>query len=124
MFQNVIFQWILRRGMELGGLFGVLVTFYVNLPPSTQEALGRIFSRDWGSVTLGSIWPLGLALWGYIWSFRSTTKPHVTADNTQTSLNKLPPSTVTKVKVDASIAQQKPSTTPSFADLLKSIFQK
>lgn len=124
MFQNVILQWVFRRCLEIGGILGAIITFYLGLPQPAQEAIQSLLTGHWGDLTLKALVPIAIALWGYIWSFRSTTKPHVTADNTQTSLKKLPPSTVTKVKVDAAIAKQKPSTTPSFGDLLKSIFQK
>lgn len=120
MLQNVILQWAFRRLLEVGGLGATLVTFYLGMPPEVQAAIGKVFSGDWQSLSIGALIPVGVALWGYIWSFRSTTKPHVTADNKQVSIKDLPVSTQTKVKVDTQIvAQQK----PTLLDVLSGLFK-
>lgn len=84
MFQNVIVGWFARRALELGGIFGVLWTIYSNLSPASQDAIERLFTGRWQEVTLGALVPIGIALWGYIWSFLSTKRPQVvTADSKQ-----------------------------------------
>ena len=97
-FNNVVLQWVLRRGMELGGIAGALVAFYSSLPPQSQAAIGQLFTRDWQNVTLGALAPIALAVWGYVWSFRATVKPHVvTTDKVQVSTKRLPPAKATLV---------------------------
>ncbi len=89
MFQNVIVGWFTRRGLELGGIFGILWTIYANLPPASQNAIERLMTGQWQEVTLGALAPLGIAVFGYLWSFRSTVKPQVvTTDAKQITLPK------------------------------------
>lgn len=79
--QNVIVGWLVRRGLELGGLIGTLAMVYQSLPPATQAAIGRAVQGDWQDITLGALFPLIVAIWGYVWSFRATVQPQVvTAD--------------------------------------------
>lgn len=126
MFQNVIVAWLLRRGLELGGITGVLVTVYNNLPPSAQASLGNLFTGHWQDVTLGSLLPIAVALWGYVWSFRSSTTPHVvTPDKTQTPMKQLPPTTRSKVTVGVQEVKDQKAAQPNvLGDILKSIFTK
>lgn len=123
MLDNVIFQWIVRRVMELGGLGGTLVAAYLALPPATQEALGRLLARDWQDVTLGSLAPIALAIWGYVWSFRSTVRPQVTVDNRQVPIKDMPKSTQTIVteKARTVVENRGPG---AVGALLKSLFGK
>lgn len=98
MFQNVIWGWIIRRGLELGGLIGTLAMIYQQLPPTTQAAIGRAVQGDWQDITLGALVPLVVAIWGYIWSFRSTVRPQVvTAEKQQIPLK---PDSVAQTKVE------------------------
>lgn len=84
MFQNVIIAWITRRVLEIGGLLGALLTAWNNLPSETQNAILMVLGRNWETITLGALAPIGLALWGYVWSALSTFKPQVvTADKRQ-----------------------------------------
>ena len=83
MFQNVILGWVTRRGLELGGLFGAAVAWYLAQPPATQDAINRIFTGGWREVPVGIYVGVGAALWGYIWSFRSTVRPQVVTTDKQ-----------------------------------------
>ncbi len=110
-FQNIAVQWAGRRALEVGGLLGTLFVFYQNLPPSTQAALGKVFTNEWGDITLGSLVPIGAALWGYVWSFRSTTKPHVvTESGKQVASKNLSDPTVAKMEKEAKrVVEDRPS---------------
>lgn len=109
--QNVAVQWAGRRALEVGGLLGTLFVFYQNLPPSTQAAIGKVFTNEWQDITLGSLVPIVAATWGYIWSFRSTVKPHVvTEDGKQVASKKLSGPTKAKVETEAQrVAADQPS---------------
>lgn len=102
MFQNVIVGWFARRALELGGIFGVLWTIYSNLSPASQDAIERLFTGRWQEVTLGALVPVGIALWGYIWSFLSTKRPQVvTADAKQIPIK---PNTQAASQIEAQAA--------------------
>lgn len=101
-FQNIAVQWAGRRALEIGGLIGVAFTFYTNLPPITQASIAKVFTNEWGDITLGSLAPIGVLLWGYIWSFRSTVQPHiVTEGGKQVATKKLSDQTVKKAETEA-----------------------
>lgn len=110
-FQNVAVHWAGRRAMEIGGLVGTLFVFYQNLPPATQAAISKVFTNEWGDITLGSLAPIALALWGYIWSFRSTVQPQVvTSDGKKVATKKLSGTTVAKVEKEAAtVAKHEPT---------------
>lgn len=81
MFQNVIFAWFTRRGLELGGIAAAGISWYMVQPPATQDAINRIFTGGWREVPIGIYLGVAATLWGYVWSYRSTVLPHVvTAD--------------------------------------------
>lgn len=110
MFQNVVIGWFARRALELGGLFGFLYTMYLGMPPYAQAAVGRVLSgqaeQEHYIIATGAI---GLALWGYAWSFISTKKPQVvTADAKQIPIK---PNThaASRIEAEAAVAP-KPKT--------------
>lgn len=109
MFQNVIVGWFARRALELGGIFGVLWTIYSNLSPASQAAIERLLTGQWQEVTLGALFPIGIALWGYVWSFMSTKKPQVvTADAKQIPIT---PNTQAASRIEAeAVVAPKPKT--------------
>lgn len=89
MLQNVIIGWIARRALELGGLAGAGLTAWNNLPPTTQDAILMVLGRNWETITLGALAPIGVSLWGYVWSALSTFKPQVvTTDKRQIPIEK------------------------------------
>jgi hypothetical protein len=107
-FQNIAVQWAGRRALEVGGLVGTLFVFYTNLPPLTQAALGKVFTNEWQDITLGSLVPVAAAAWGYIWSFRSTVKPHIVTDDGQKVASKdLPKNKRVYVDEAAKVAAEK-----------------
>lgn len=131
MLNNVILGWIIRRALEIGGLVGTIVIAIIklwdSLPPGAQDAFIALVSRRWEGVTLADLWPLALALWGYIWSFRSTVKDQVVANGKQVSLDAVVdelPTAVTKTVVEQkveTVARRKPGMLDGF---LKSVFGK
>lgn len=84
---QLILLWLGRRALELGGLAGTLLAFWNSLPPSTQDIVLSLLSRKWSEITLGALIPIAIALWGYVWSFISTTRTQVVVDGKQTTLN-------------------------------------
>lgn len=102
---QLIGLWIFRRFLELGGIAGAALTAWNNLPPDIQAAVLALLSRNWETVTLGSLIPLAMALWGYGWSFVSTIRPQVvTSDGKQIAI---PKDSVTAARVDV-IAKSAP----------------
>lgn len=109
-FTGLVGQWFLRRAMELGGLLGTLFMLYQGLPPSAQEAIQKLLTGGWENVTLGALAPLALAVWGYVWSLRSTTKPQIVIDNKQVPIKTLPAGKKTIVEESARTAiERKPT---------------
>lgn len=111
-FTGLVGQWVFRRFLELGGIFGTLWAFYSTLPPGAQEAIQQVLQGNWQNVTLGAIVPILMALFGYIWSFVSTTRPHVaTRDGKQIILPKRGEGSETTRKVETlASAAPKPKT--------------
>lgn len=104
---SVIGQWIVRRILELGGLAAAGLTAWNNLPPHVQEAIIGLLGAKWQDITLGTLFGLGVAAWGYVWSFISTVKPHVTVDGIQTPVKALPDDKKVIVEESARTAQAK-----------------
>ena len=93
-FSSIVVKWWLRRFMELGGIVGTGLSVWNGLPETTQGVILLLLSRNWDSITLGSLIPVGVALWGYIWSFLSTNKNQVVVDGQQVSMKEIPRQTV------------------------------
>ena len=93
-FSSIVVKWWLRRFMELGGIVGTGLSVWNGLPETTQGVILLLLSRNWDSITLGSLIPVGVALWGYIWSFLSTNKKQVVVDGQQVSMKEIPRQTV------------------------------
>lgn len=116
MFKNVVLGWTWRRVLEIGGAVGTVGGFlfqlYAQLSPTQQEVVGRIFSAGYGKLTIDELKllaiPLGGMLWGYIWSFRSTTKPHAVDDGKIVAKKDLPPTTREAIEVSVGAAEPKP----------------
>ena len=104
---SVIGQWIVRRILELGGLAAAGLTAWNNLPPHVQEAIIGLLGAKWQDITLGTLFGLGVAAWGYVWSFISTIKPHVTVDGVQTPVKALPDDKKVIVEESVRTAQAK-----------------
>lgn len=100
-FTGLIGKWFLRRGMEIGGLLGALVAYFLSLPPGQQQTILRILQGDWSDIPLGSVVALVVALAGYIWSFISTVRPQVVVNNEQVPIRELSPVVQREVRVEA-----------------------
>lgn len=78
---KLFFEFWLRRLMEIGGAAGTVlggVLFLWNLIPEPSQAFFlSLLSRRWQEVNLGEIvtyaWPAVFAVWGVIWSKKSTS---------------------------------------------------
>ncbi len=89
---SAVVGWLLRRVLEVGGLIGTGLTIWSNLPPELQHTVLAFLTAKWETVTLGSLVPLVIALWGYVWSFVSTRRDQVVIDGKQVPLKELDPS--------------------------------
>lgn len=111
---KLAFQFILRRVMEVGGILGSVVGFLLlvwNLIPApSQQFFMGLVGRQWQEVSLGEIvayvWPAAIALWGYVWSARSTFKPQIVTDGEQLPL---PKDEARRVATKVTTAPRKPS---------------
>lgn len=112
-FTGVVGAWLLRRGMELGGIIGTLVVAYMALPPGTQAAIERALTGNWQDVTLGALAPIVLSVWGYAWSFRATTKDQVVSNGQKGTLDEatkgLPAGTKTAIREKVETAAKRPT---------------
>jgi hypothetical protein len=97
-FSSVAAKWLLRRVLEVGGLLGSGLGWYMSLSPGAQATIANLLQHNWDKVSLAALLPLIISLWGYVWSFISTTKPHVVADGQSKPIKALPPSTQEAVK--------------------------
>jgi hypothetical protein len=88
---NIILGWLARRALEVGGLAGVVLTAWNNLPPELQTAVLALLTQNWQAMTLGTLVSLASAIGGYVWSWVSTMRPQVVVDGRQVPLDKLPP---------------------------------
>lgn len=113
-FQSVVLKWIFRRILELGGLGGVILAAYGSLPPAQQMIIPRILQGDWGEITLNALFPLLIAIGGYVWSFISTVKPHATSGGVQVPTSQMTPAKKEAVKeaVKTTAAKQRPTLNP------------
>jgi hypothetical protein len=84
---NLVGAWLLRRALEIGGLVGAVVTLFMALPPETQASIAQLLTGRWQDITLGALAPIAVALWGYVWSWRSTFRPQVVVDRRQVPLD-------------------------------------
>lgn len=106
-FSSLVVKWWLRRFMELGGIVGTGLSVWNGLPETTQGVILLLLSRNWDSITLGSLIPVGVALWGYVWSYLSTNKSQVVVDGQQVPLKELPAAKATTVEQFATTAIEK-----------------
>ena len=102
MFQNVVWGWLGRRAVEIGGLVGLVWSAYAALAPGQQDLVNRIVTGKWQDITLGALVPFLIYAGSQVLSFRATVKPQVvTPDGAKTDFKKLPPTTRAKVQIDA-----------------------
>lgn len=92
-FSSIVVKWWLRRFMELGGIVGTGLSVWNGLPETTQGVILLLLSRNWDSITLGSLIPVGVALWGYVWSYLSSNKNQVVVDGQQVPMKEIPQKT-------------------------------
>lgn len=102
MFKNLltglVFKWLARRGLELGGLLGIVASFDPSVIQSLFATIGALLTGDFENVSLGALIGLATTIGGLIWNAKSTFTPHATVDNEQVSLDKLAPDTKAKTK--------------------------
>jgi hypothetical protein len=81
-FSSVVFQWGLRRFIELGPFVGGALTWFLAQPPQVQEAVLAVLQGNWSTISLGTLVSIG----GYLWSYVSTRRNQVTIDGQQVPL--------------------------------------
>jgi hypothetical protein len=106
---SVVAKWWLRRFLELGGLIGVALKAWSELPPELQNTVILFLTAKWETITLGSLVPLVMAIGGYLWSFISTKRNQVVVDGQQVAMQEIPQKTA--VEEIARTAIQKRSRT-------------
>lgn len=77
MMQNVIWGFLTRWGLELGGIATILIGAYMQAPPEHQEAIRAIFTGSGGDLPVNAILGLALYAWGRIAAYRATVAPQV-----------------------------------------------
>ena len=92
-FSSIAAKWFFRRVLEIGGLVGSGLGWYMSLSPATQALIANLLQHNWDKVSLAALLPLIISIWGYVWSFVSTTRPHVVADGTIKPMKALPKDT-------------------------------
>lgn len=86
---SVVIQWLFRRFLEVGGIVGTLLTAWGALPPELQDTVLAFLTAKWETVTLGSLIPVIVTVWGYVWSFISTKRNQVVIDGQQVPLKEI-----------------------------------
>jgi len=110
MFQNVIVAWLFRRALEVGGVVVFVSQVYAALPPYVQAAIAEVLTGAASPQNIAiAIGGIVVALWGYVWSFRSTVGTHVvTGDKQQIPVK---PDTRAASEIEAkAVAAPKPKT--------------
>jgi hypothetical protein len=97
-FSSIAAKWLFRRVLEIGGIAGSGLGWYMSLSPATQALIANLLQHNWDKVSLAALLPLAVSLWGYVWSFISTTRAHVVADGQSKPIKALPVSTQEAVK--------------------------
>jgi hypothetical protein len=73
-----------------GGLAFAVSQIIGALPPQTQATLYSLITGRLDEISVTALIGLGVAVWGYVWSFRSTVKPQIVAGNQQVPIKDLP----------------------------------
>jgi hypothetical protein len=130
---HLVWKFALRRVMEVGGILGTVVAFLFGLwgiiPPPAQDLIVRIATREWADITLGQLWialpPAAIAIWGYVWSAKSTFKPQVVVDGEQVPMKDIAAAKKTIVVESARTAvDKKAATKKRQPNLLERLFGK
>lgn len=121
---SVVVKWWLRRFLELGGLVGTGLTAWNNLPPALQDTVLSFLSAKWETITLGSLVPILISLWGYGWSFISTKRPQVVVDGKTVPLKEIattPQKTAVEEIARSAIEKRQGKT---LVDVLRGVFAR
>ncbi len=82
--QNVLWGFLTRWALEVGGIVSLLAGAYMSAPPVHQAAIEAIFLGRGGELPINAIIGLVLYTWGRFWAFRATVQPQVvTTDGTK-----------------------------------------
>lgn len=113
-FSSVVFQWWLRRFIELGPLVGGALTWFLAQPPQVQETVLAVLQGNWSTISLGTLVSIG----GYLWSYVSTRRNQLTIDGQQVPLKDIesPAKAVMVEEVGRTVIQRQRGKT--LADLL------
>jgi hypothetical protein len=107
-FQNVVWGWVIRRLLELGGIGVAIVQLYMAMPPYVQAAIQAVVSGERSQQNLIiAVGGIVVALWGYIWSFRATTVPQAVTTDGQKIVPK--PGTAVEKQIDEVAVGVKPA---------------
>ena len=125
MFQNVIWGWVGRRAVEIGGLLGLVWSAYAALAPGQQDLVNRIVTGNWQDITLGALVPFLIYIGSQVLSFRATVKPQVVLpEGKKVDYKKLPPTTRAKVQIDAKKVPQPEVSAGGLGDFIKDFFTR
>lgn len=86
---SVVAKWWLRRFLEIGGIVGVGLKAWGELPPELQNTVLLFLTNKWETITLGSFVPLAMAVGGYLWSFISSRRDQVVIDGQQVPMKEI-----------------------------------
>lgn len=89
MTKSVIWGFLTRWALEVGGFGSLIIGAYISAPPAHQEAIQAIFAGNGGGLTVNAVVGLALYTWGRIWAYRATVAPQVvTTDGAKITLDK------------------------------------
>lgn len=88
------FNWILRRMLELGGLFGVIAGILAQIDPTALTALfstlGNVLTGNWGEVNLMALASALSLAGGLVWNAWTTFRNQVVVDGHKIPTKDLP----------------------------------
>lgn len=89
MTKSVIWGFLTRWALEVGGFGSLIIGAYISAPPEHQAAIQAIFAGNGGDLPVNAALGLALYTWGRIWAYRATVSPQVvTTDGNKVVLDK------------------------------------
>lgn len=75
--ENVIFGWVRRRLIEVGGILTAIIPFVLAMPPEQHAVLIAIISGQGGALSVAAALGFAVYVIGQVRSYIATVRPQV-----------------------------------------------